>query len=83
MTITNPREVNNMNIYSTNEWKGYGKQNYYHNEYRKEDGEVVKYSCNRRKVFDGHESDWHEKETRTASWKLDDPSMPDWLRKYL
>ena len=72
-----------MNIYSTREWKGYGKQNYYHNEYRKEGDKVVKYSCNRRKNFDGHESSWQERETRTASWRLNDPSMPDWLKKYL
>lgn len=72
-----------MNIYSTNEWNGHGKQNYYHNEYRKENDEVVKYSCNRHKHFDGHENDWVESETRRESWKLDDPNMPDWLRKKL
>lgn len=72
-----------MNIYSTNEYNGYGKQNYYHNEYRREGNEVVKYSCNRRKHFDGHESSWEERETRKESWKINDPNMPSWLRDKL
>ena len=67
-----------MVIYRTQEWNGYGKQNYYWNEYRREGDTVVKYKCNRRKFFDGDESE-HEED----SWSIDDPNMPDWLNGYL
>ncbi len=72
-----------MTVYRTNEWKGYGKQNYYWNEYRKEGGEVVKYKCHRRKSFDGHESEWVNEESYETSWSLNDPHMPEWLKKYI
>ena len=72
-----------MSIYSTNEWNGYGKQNYYHNEYRLEGDTIVQYKCNRRKSFDGNECSWTEEERKVQSWAIDDPSIPDWLRKRL
>ena len=72
-----------MFLYTTNELKCYGKQNYYHNEYRLEDDKVVKFKCNRYKVCDGHESEWREAETQVASWKFADPDIPDWLRDHL
>ena len=72
-----------MTIYQTKEWKGFGKHEYYWNEYRLENGEVVKYKCYRIKSFNKEENEWEEGESVEESWSIDDPNMPDWLHKYL
>ena len=70
-------------IYVTQEYQGFGKQNYYRNEYRVSGDHVFKYKCHRQKAFNGHENRWSEEERIEDSWSLDDPNMPEWLRKYL
>lgn len=70
-------------IYTTNEYKGYGKQNYYHNEYRQDGDTITKFKCHRQKTFDGKESSWGKEERAEQSWKKGDANIPSWLNKFI
>ena len=72
-----------MTIYTTNERPGYGKHNYTWYEYRLENDKVIRYKCRRFKVFYGDENVWEKSERAVDSWLIDDPEMPEWLRKRL
>lgn len=72
-----------MIIYTTTEYSGYGKQNYYWNEYRLNGNYVEKYKCNRFKSFDGKENNWCYDEQLIESWEVNDPNMPDWIHNHL
>lgn len=70
-------------LYETKEWKGYGKQNYYWNEYWLDGDAVIKLKCNRHKFFDGDENTWNESKEEEQRWNIDDPNLPEWIRNYL
>ena len=68
-------------LWSAQERKGFGKQNYNHNEYWLEGDVVNKYKCNRHKFFDGYENNWETSRSLEESWNKDDPGMPEWLKE--
>lgn len=72
-----------MIVYKTEEWKGFGKQNYYWYEYRLDGDMIVKYKCNRHKFFDGKENEWNTEDHYEESWSINDSNIPEWLKKYI
>lgn len=70
-----------MTIYVTTERKVHGRQNYYRNEYRMENGEVVKYKCRFKKKDRDDTEYWNRTEEKEESWIIGDPNMPQWLRE--
>ena len=72
-----------MTVYKTKELCGYREQNYRWVGYRLERGKVAKYKCRRREISDGSGIRLTEDETRIALWSINDPEIPEWLRKYL
>ncbi len=72
-----------MTIYTTDADKRSNKQKYYYNEYRTEDGKIVKYRCHRHPNADGDGSGWNTDEEQIASWMIDDPKLPDIVREHI
>lgn len=70
-------------IYETKEWKGFGKHEFFHNEYVQDKDTITKFKCGRRKIFNGKENEWTNTKRKEASWKKSDPKMPDWLKKHV
>ncbi len=72
-------------VYTTNSYKGYHKHDSYNYKYNldEDNKEIHKVKCSRFKFFDGHENNWETDEKVVDTWKIDDPSMPDWLHKYI
>ncbi len=70
-------------LYVTKRHNGFGKHNYYYNEYRDEGDEVVKYRIHTSKFFDGKENEWSTDESKVDAWKKDDANMPEWLKALL
>lgn len=68
-------------LYETREWKGHGKNEYYHNEYRQDGNIIKKFKCRIGKFFDGKENNWESSEKLIDSWTKNDPNMPEWLKK--
>lgn len=67
-------------IYETREWKGHGRQEYYHNEYELEDDKSIsKYKCHRIKSFDSDGSYWDTGKEKVESWEQGDSETPSWL----
>ena len=70
-------------IYSTNEWHGHGKQNYFNNDYYLADNVVTMVQHHRQKVFFGDCSEWVDSDKIIKKWTLDAPDLPDWLWKHI
>jgi len=66
-----------------NEWEGHTKHSYYHNEYFRDGDEVVKFKCGRFKFFDGRENEWSEEKKEEQRWSINDPNIPEWLKKFI
>lgn len=72
-----------MLIDKTDEWKGYGKENYFWIEYRLEGERIEKIRCHRFGFFDGKEHIWDRDDELVESWSTDDPNLPAWLKDFL
>ncbi len=66
-------------IYTTNEWITYGRQSLFYNQYQEKGqkgDKIVEYT----NVVE--ENTWNNSEQVVECWSIDDPNMPEWLKKY-
>ncbi len=70
-----------MTVYTTCDHMRDGNRRYYHNEYRTEGEEVVKYICHQQMNLDDKGEKWLTLEESVDSWNYDDPDLPELVRK--
>ena len=69
--------------YTTKKFLSHRTLKTYWYEYRQEGDVIAKYRCIRQPIMNERKVDQNESEEFYCSWNIDDPTMPDWLRRHI